>query len=186
MMHSIIPKGICQEIERLQRRFIWTENAGERKFHNVGWHILCKPKILGGLGFKSLFLMNEAFMLKSLWRLVVDNDTLWARVLLNKYDKGRQFPGEMKVKGSDSQFWKNLKKMKMIFDKNTRFSISNDKSTRLWDDPWVENDPLREHLTSNKILVELRNMTVIEAMEQNNDWNYPLLKNHLPDIIINK
>ncbi|RYR72495.1 hypothetical protein Ahy_A02g006720 [Arachis hypogaea] len=130
--------------------------------------------------------MNEAFMLKSFWRLVVDNDTLWARVLLNKYDKGRQFPGEMKVKGSDSQFWKNLKKMKMIFDKNTRFSISNDKSTRLWDDPWVENDPLREHLTSNKILVELRNMTVIEAMEQNNDWNYPLLKNHLPDIIINK
>ncbi|XP_057739925.1 uncharacterized protein LOC130957039 [Arachis stenosperma] len=186
MMHSFIPKGVCQEIERLQRRFIWAENAGERKFHNVGWHILCKPKILGGLGFKSLSVMNEAFMLKAFWRLVGDNNTLWATVLLNKYDKGRQFPAEMKVKGADSQFWKNLKKVKMIFDKNTSFSIGNGKLTRLWDDPWVENEPLHEHLTSNQIAAEIRNMTVFEAMEQNNDWNYPLLKNHLRDIIINK
>jgi hypothetical protein len=62
-MHpSLLPKAICNEIEKLCRE----ENEGRDRVHLVKWKILCKSKQDGGLGLKNLHLLNKAFIIRGL------------------------------------------------------------------------------------------------------------------------
>lgn len=56
---------------------------------------MCQPNEIGGVGIKSLKQMNEAFLLKLLWRLTTDPTNLWAQVLTQKY--GRSWKGEGQI-----------------------------------------------------------------------------------------
>ncbi|KAL4299447.1 hypothetical protein AHAS_Ahas17G0101800 [Arachis hypogaea] len=78
MMYTSIPKGVCLEIEKMQRRFIWGEETNKRRIHNVNWEVLCKPKINGRMRLEA---MNEAFLVKLLWRLLKNEKVLWSEVL---------------------------------------------------------------------------------------------------------
>ena len=42
----------------------------EKKIHLVKWSIVSKTKSKGGLGIRSLLLLNNAFLCKWCWRLV--------------------------------------------------------------------------------------------------------------------
>ncbi|KAJ1433552.1 hypothetical protein SESBI_06090 [Sesbania bispinosa] len=80
MQASVIPVGVCEEIERLCRNFIWGSSAEKRKMHLISWHKICQPKNLGGLGFKPLKLVNEAYMVKLGWKLAwkhVQDGIVW-------------------------------------------------------------------------------------------------------------
>ena len=39
--------------------------------------MLCKPKVLGVLGFKDLVKFNEAILAKQVWRLLTDQSSLF-------------------------------------------------------------------------------------------------------------
>jgi hypothetical protein len=56
-----IPKGLCEHINSMLRKFWWGCREGERKPSWVSWRDMCKPKHLGGLGFRDLELFNLAF-----------------------------------------------------------------------------------------------------------------------------
>ena len=46
---------------------------------------MCKPKALGGMGFKDLEKFNETMLAKQVWRLLVDRSSLFYRVFSAKY-----------------------------------------------------------------------------------------------------
>ena len=46
---------------------------------------MCKPKALGGMGFKDLEKLNEAMLAKQVWRLLVDQSSLFYLVFSVKY-----------------------------------------------------------------------------------------------------
>ena len=46
---------------------------------------MCKPKALGGMGFKDLEKFNEAMLAKQLWRLLTDHTSLFYKVFRAKY-----------------------------------------------------------------------------------------------------
>ncbi|KAL0300293.1 UNVERIFIED_CONTAM: hypothetical protein Scaly_3052200 [Sesamum calycinum] len=53
-------------------RIIWKGNA------KVAWDQICKPKEEGGLGIRSMIAMNQAQMLKHLWRILQNDGTsIW-------------------------------------------------------------------------------------------------------------
>lgn len=87
MQHDVIPQGVIEEVEKLQRDFIWGATEGKKVWHALAWNNMCKTKAAGGVGIKSLRRMNEAFLLKLLWRMYEDPDSLWAKTLLGKYDR---------------------------------------------------------------------------------------------------
>jgi hypothetical protein len=64
MMTSKIPKSCLDDIQKIQRQFIWGETENVRKFHAVRWSCVTMPKELGGLGMSRLDEMNKACLLK--------------------------------------------------------------------------------------------------------------------------
>ncbi|RYR04937.1 hypothetical protein Ahy_B06g084751 [Arachis hypogaea] len=47
MQHSKLPKGLCNELERMQRSFIWGEGPDQKKIYHLNWNTLCQPKLQG-------------------------------------------------------------------------------------------------------------------------------------------
>lgn len=45
----------------------------------VGWRNMCKPKQQGGLGLKDLSVWNKAMIMKHLWHVAMDKDSLWVK-----------------------------------------------------------------------------------------------------------
>jgi hypothetical protein len=45
----------------------------------------CRPKEAGGLGLLNTKKMNLALLLKWIWRLYQEEDTIWARIIHAKY-----------------------------------------------------------------------------------------------------
>ena len=47
----LIPKGLCEEIEGMIRKFWWGQRQEESKIAWVSWERMCKAKSNGGMGF---------------------------------------------------------------------------------------------------------------------------------------
>ncbi|KAL0927660.1 hypothetical protein M5K25_001856 [Dendrobium thyrsiflorum] len=52
MTHSLIPKGIRDNIDRYCRSFLWHKEHGKQGMHYVFWKILCTPINQGGIGIQ--------------------------------------------------------------------------------------------------------------------------------------
>ena len=56
-----------------------------QKIHWSFWSCLCKPKKVGGLGFRDLAVFNRVFLAKQCWRLLKFLESLVAKVLKGCY-----------------------------------------------------------------------------------------------------
>ena len=77
-----IPTLMANKIEKLQRDFLW----GDRKTHLVGWDKICALIANGGLGRK-LNTFYKALLGKWLWQFGKEEDRLWRRLVVSKYEK---------------------------------------------------------------------------------------------------
>ena len=59
-----LPKGLCDEIESMMRKFWWGQRGQEPKVVWVSWKKLCKSKLKGGMGFRNLQAFNLAMLAK--------------------------------------------------------------------------------------------------------------------------
>ena len=82
-----LPRGLCQHLTSIIRKFWWGSKDGKRKPHWVSWKTMIQPKGMGGLGFKDFELFNLAMLGKQGWRLLTHPQSLCARVL-----KGKSYP----------------------------------------------------------------------------------------------
>ncbi|GKV28721.1 hypothetical protein SLEP1_g37737 [Rubroshorea leprosula] len=84
-------------------------SKGVRKIAWVKWDKVCRNKKEGGLGVKDLDRFNLALLGKWRWRLVVEKDALWNKVVEAKYGvhRRRDWVGK-EVKSNCSSWWKAL------------------------------------------------------------------------------
>ncbi|KAJ4809267.1 RNA-directed DNA polymerase (reverse transcriptase)-related family protein [Rhynchospora pubera] len=81
-----IPESILHKINAKVRAFFW--NTGEtNKMRMVAWETITKPKQCGGLGLRDTRVLNQAAILRVLWKIASKEfeETLWVRVLSAKY-----------------------------------------------------------------------------------------------------
>ncbi|GMI71278.1 hypothetical protein HRI_000797100 [Hibiscus trionum] len=85
MQTCILPKKVCNDIEKIMRQFIWGSSEASPKFSLVNWESICQPVKNGSLGIRRLFDFNMAFILKIGFSLVSAIDSFWVRILRQKY-----------------------------------------------------------------------------------------------------
>ena len=85
MSYFQLPKSLCDELEKMMRNFWWGQKNQESKIAWISWRKMCKPKSLGGLGFRNLQAFNLALLAKQAWRILTNPSSLAARILKVKY-----------------------------------------------------------------------------------------------------
>ncbi|XP_061339245.1 uncharacterized protein LOC133285942 [Gastrolobium bilobum] len=136
MQNSMLPVHVCQEIERLQRNFIWGDSDVKKRAHYVSWEQLCLPKNCGGLGFLDLRRQNAAFMQKLAWKVMNDQNSLWVQVMLGKYGRNLNPNRALISKGTDSPLWKYICTARDNLSQHLEWVVGNGKETCFWTDLW--------------------------------------------------
>ncbi|XP_020683117.1 uncharacterized protein LOC110100068 [Dendrobium catenatum] len=85
IMHSVVPRKVLQEIEKLCRNFVWHKSNGERGLHYVAWEELCKPRSAGGLGLQSCIIKSGTLKAIISLNYIQNLDSLLHRSLNAKY-----------------------------------------------------------------------------------------------------
>lgn len=72
------PVAVIENLEKIQRNFLWYDDSKRRKLYLVSWSQVCKAKEEGGLGIRPLWQVNDALLGK--W-LGDSSDGLWKDIL---------------------------------------------------------------------------------------------------------
>jgi len=96
------PSGSISSIESLFNFFFWGGSEDHRKIPWVGWNTICLRKENGGFGVLKLREFNLSLLGKWCWRLLVDRDGFWYRVLTARYCEEA---GRLEVGGRSCSYW---------------------------------------------------------------------------------
>jgi hypothetical protein len=101
------PRGLCQAINSMLRKFWWGSKEGKRKTAWVSWETMCTAKYAGGLGFRDIELFNLAMLARQAWRILQNQNSLSARILMAVYYPNDEFL-DAALGSSSSQVWRAL------------------------------------------------------------------------------
>ena len=145
-----LPKLVIQDIDKVMKRFLW--NVGEKGNvkAKIAWKVVCRPKDQGGLGIKPLKEWNEVLLMKHVWNIIINKQSLWVQWVNRVKLKQRSF-WSVEVESSDSWSWK---KFLALRDKMRPFvwhELGNGQSTSVWFDKWDHKGPLSKFITSRDL-----------------------------------
>lgn len=130
MQSCVIPKGVCDDIDKICRGFIWGDENGQIKFHSIGWDRICQPKQDGGLGLRTMRDLNTTSMMKATWKFCCPTPALWKSVIQGKYNTVRDNFPHLDRKKDGSKFWQGLNANWDTFRNNLVWKIGNGETTR--------------------------------------------------------
>ncbi|CAJ2669290.1 unnamed protein product [Trifolium pratense] len=144
------PSGIISSIESILIKFFWGGSEDHRKVSWINWNSICLRKEYGGLGVRQLREFNLALLGKWCWRMLVDREGLWFRVLAGRYgvERGRLCEGGAR----GSTWWRELARIREgggeagrgWFTEGVLRQVGDGSDTFFWTDPWVDGTSLRE------------------------------------------
>jgi hypothetical protein len=136
MSSTFLPKGLIKQITKLIRGFFWNKNGSGRYLALVGWDKITLPKFKGGLGIIDLDCLNEALILKIVWKLAQQSDYLWAQVLTAKYLSRGTLWFNNRVSNC-TPLWKAIKRLKTIMEPHM-CTVLGDLTSPAFSNPWHE------------------------------------------------
>ena len=144
------PTCIISSIESI---FLKEKNWGgceaSKKIAWIKCDFVCLPVTNGGLGVRRLGEFNLSLLRKWCWRMMVDKDGLWYRVLKARYG---EVGGRIKEGGrNSSRWWRSICNVRegsglvvgRWFDDNIRRVVGNGRNTFFWSDNWLGGVPLK-------------------------------------------
>ncbi|KAE8702100.1 hypothetical protein F3Y22_tig00110503pilonHSYRG00817 [Hibiscus syriacus] len=182
MQSTKLLKGICDEIKRLIRGFIWgrTESGGGVSL--VKWETICNPIIKGGLGMKKLSTQNDAFLIKIAYKLVVNPDQLWARVLRTKYKWVDLIPESINRAGN-SHLWRGIAHVWQ----SLAWNIGNGRIVNFWWDDWLSDvGPLEKYIMNQAERANLPNSSVATMVKGHGQWRWEDIIDRVPSDIMHR
>jgi hypothetical protein len=74
----VAPQTVIKSIRNLHQNFLWHDHKQGKKWALVGWHKICKPTSLGGLGLHDPANINNVMGEKIWWHWLKYSEELWA------------------------------------------------------------------------------------------------------------
>ena len=167
----LYPKKTCQEIDSIIANCWWGEKDGKKKIHWKAWEKVTERKGEGGLGFKDFQNFNLALIGKQCWRLMIEADQLWARIIKGIYFPNSSFLNAKKGPRA-SWAWSSLLEGREIFLGKTMWRVGEGDKINVWNDPWIPSvDTFC--LSRNFVLEGMENLCVADLIVQRKwdiDW----------------
>ncbi|GJX32066.1 hypothetical protein Tco_0241921 [Tanacetum coccineum] len=123
----LIPKVVVKELDKIMKNNLWDNSGNKSGRAKVAWKIVCWPKDQGGLGIKPLSGWNE-----NIWKIVVQNQTLWVQWVNRVKLKGRSV-WDIEIETNDSWGWKNLMELREKMKPHVFHKIGNGEKTYVCD-----------------------------------------------------
>ncbi|GAU16627.1 hypothetical protein TSUD_325750 [Trifolium subterraneum] len=162
------PSGTISAIESLLIKFFWGGSEDSRKTSWINWKTISLRKEYGGLGVRKLREFNLALLGKWCWRMLVDREGLWFRVLATRYEVER---GRLRDGGRrGSSWWREITHIRdggggiegRWFGEYISKKVGDGSDTYFWTDPWVDGTPLCERFGRLYDLAETKSASVAE------------------------
>ncbi|XP_021807498.1 uncharacterized protein LOC110751358 [Prunus avium] len=138
MMCFKLPLSSCKEINGDIARFWWSNPDRDSQIHWKSWNALCLAKTDGGLGFRDLADFNLALLAKQSWRILLNPNSLWVKIL-----KGRYFPDcgflHVELGSRPSWIWSSLLEGRNSILCHARKQVLSGDQTSIWRDNWIQD-----------------------------------------------
>jgi ribonuclease HI len=185
MMTMPIPRTCLNEIEKIQRAFIWGDTLDKKKAHLIGWETMTKPKQYGGMGFRTLHSMNVACIMKLGWSLMTREQSLWGDVMIGKYGRDGWAQGRVIAKPTDSPLWKAIVTSWPHLDHHKCWSVGKGNKINFWTDKCIDGS-VRISDYANDIPDTAGNWKVQDVATAHGSWNFDMINNLVPASIVKK
>jgi len=131
----LIPKSLCDEIERMLNSFYWGSKQKSRCGINwLRWEKLVPHKTHRGLRFRNLEAFNLSMLDKQSWKLLSNSSSLFSRILKAKYFPRRDFL-DANLGHNPSYTRRSLWSMQSLLTLGHRWKIGNGSQTNVWNMP---------------------------------------------------
>ncbi|XP_073291141.1 uncharacterized mitochondrial protein AtMg00310-like [Primulina huaijiensis] len=122
---------------------------GRKRMHWKTWKALCKPKCLGGMGFRELESFNKALLAKQIWRIMIHPESLVARVLKARYFKHKDIL-EANLGNNPSFIWRSIIWSRQLIFKGVSWRVGNGKRIQTFRDKWIPSYQTPMHEQGNQ------------------------------------
>lgn len=142
MMCFRIPQWVLNRIDRIRRQFLWGKNQDNvRGISLLNWRETCYPKQYGGLAITNLKVANISLLLRWLWKLYCEPDSLWTIIMMILKRRGPIADGPRVWVKMGSFFWNQINTLTGLFQCCTSWEVGNGDTISYWFDAW--HDRLR-------------------------------------------
>lgn len=140
------PSNFIAQLQKIFRNFLWHGSSDQKKIHLVNWDIIYTDKCLGGLGIRKLRQMNISLLAKQIWRIYLNPNTHWAKIIRKKYldteDPFRIF--NVADFPTGSPLWNSIWKARSYILPFLKWDIGDGIGRRFWEDSWLLDHPLQD------------------------------------------
>lgn len=125
------PKHVCIKIESLRVSFLWEgKGPGEQGIHPITWKLVCKYKDEGGVGLTLIDAINQALLLKWLWRVDMNESAMLKNIIVYKYLGGwNGWCSEGPLDNQMSSIWRNILKLKGFYSCSFSICVGDGRKT---------------------------------------------------------
>ncbi|XP_071739283.1 uncharacterized protein [Rutidosis leptorrhynchoides] len=169
----ILPVNVTADIERLMRSYLWCQGEFKRGKAKVNWVDVCKPKLKGGLGIKSLRTWNKALMAKNIWNIVSGKDSIWVRWIKAVKLKDRNF-WDYNAPLDACWSWMKILQLRNNMAHFIMKKLGDGRTTSAWYDKWHPAGPLCKFISYRDLYAaNFSKKEVVYDLINNGSWNIP-------------
>ena len=139
--------------------------------HYYRWDFVCRPKELGGLGFRKTSLRIIALLGKWLWRFPRERNGLWHKVIASIYGTHPNgWDANMVVRWSHRCPWKAIAQVFQDFSPFVSLVVGNGERICFGEDLWWGNQTLHSQFAGLYRIISVKNLIVSNVL----DNSFPL------------
>ncbi|OIT30140.1 putative ribonuclease h protein, partial [Nicotiana attenuata] len=185
MQFIAIPTKITNQINRIQRNFLWGTTQEKKKMHMIKWEVVTKTKAQGGLGIQKASFKNKAALASLAWRAYTNTNSLWARVLIHKNcNLHRPANAGRHHVSNKSPTWRAMLSGWETCSKASRWIVNKGNRVSFFNDPWIPYQPAIRHLIEGP-LTNRDLLAKVNSIHNGGAWDTSSLSFDLPPHILN-